>query len=371
MSRYWIALFFAGISAIAVAQETSTAKVHKIQYYGRESFLIEGTALVDSEKENSYDRLPLSYKEKVRKQVWDLSKASAGLSIRFFSNSTALKVKWELLNDLKMNHMAETGIKGIDLYCRIEGHWQYINTGRPSGKKNEALLVENMSAKMREYRLYLPLYDGVTIMEVGIDSTAMIVKPAASTRPTIVFYGTSITQGGCASRPGMVYTSIISRKLDVECINFGFSGNGRMEKPIVELMAEIDASLYVVDCISNMTAGQIRENTVPLVESIRNRRPDAPIVFVEGMLYDKTVLDDSARAAMNNKNSVLRSEYEKMAAKGFTNLFYIDNNGALGNDHEGTVDGAHFTDLGFMRFAEYLLTRFEHFGLNVQTKTMN
>ena len=363
MMKYVIALLLIGISALTSAQEVSRTKEHKVQYYGREYFLIEGTAIADTEKESPYDRLPFSYKEKVRKPVWDLSKASAGISIRFLSNSTVLKVKWELLNDFKMNHMAETGIKGIDLYCRIGGHWQYINTGRPSGKKNEALLLENMSVEVREYKVYLPLYDGVTKLEIGIDSLGKIERPGRSDQRPIVFYGTSITQGGCASRPGMVYTSIISRKLDVECINFGFSGNGRMEKPIAELMAGIDASLYVIDCISNVTAQQTRENAIPLVEIIRSKHPATPIVFVEGMLYDKTALDDSAKKEMNDKNRVLMGEYEKMIANGFSNIFYIDNTGALGNDHEGTVDGAHFTDLGFMRFAEYLLSRFEQLRL--------
>ena len=367
MSRFLFTLLFAGISALALAQDIAPIKERKIQYFGREYFLLEGTTIVDSEKENLYDRLPLSYKEKVRKPVWDLSRASAGLSIRFVSNSTVLKVRWELLNDFKMNHMAETGIKGIDLYCRINGHWQYINTGRPSGKKNEALLVENMSAEMREYKMYLPLYDGVTKVEIGIDSTRKIEKPGRSIKRPVVFYGTSITQGGCASRPGMVYTSIISRKLDIECINFGFSGNGRMERPIAELMAEIDASLYVIDCISNMSANQIRENTIPLVEILRSKHPAAPIVFVEGMLYDKTALDDSARKEMNDKNNVLNGEYKKMIAEGFSNIFYIDNIGALGNDHEGTVDGVHLTDLGFMRFAEYLVSKFEQYGLVAPT----
>ncbi|HQS04771.1 MAG TPA: SGNH/GDSL hydrolase N-terminal domain-containing protein, partial [Daejeonella sp.] len=132
-------------------------------------FLIEGTGVAESEKESPYDRLPASYKDKVRKPVWDLSKNSAGISLRFNSNSSSVKVKWALLNDTKMNHMAETGIKGVDLYCKVNGVWTYVNTGRPTAKENEASLISGLSPGEREYKLYLPLYDGTTKVEIGIE----------------------------------------------------------------------------------------------------------------------------------------------------------------------------------------------------------
>ena len=103
----------------------------EIIYYGKDFFRLEGTLIPDSLKENRYDRLPFSYKNIVRKPVWDLSKSSAGLSIRFISNSTSISIKWKVFNDFTMNHMAETGIKGVDLYYKNENGWQYINTGRP------------------------------------------------------------------------------------------------------------------------------------------------------------------------------------------------------------------------------------------------
>src|SRR5688572_27441240 len=196
MLRYkWIFLLSC-ISSFGISQDTSK-KEENIKYYGREYFLIEGTTISETEKESPYDRLPASYKEKVRPPVWALSKNSAGLSVRFLSNSSLVKVKWLLLNDSKMNHMAETGIKGVDLYCNVNGSWKYINTGRPSEKENEALLVSTLSPAMREFRLFLPLYDGITRLEIGIDSLATIKKPGAQKYLPIVFYGTSITQGGC------------------------------------------------------------------------------------------------------------------------------------------------------------------------------
>lgn len=362
-----VLIFFSFFTA-KVAQNINSEKNSNPKYYSKEYFLIEGTTFTDSVKENTYDRIPLSYKKKVREPVWILSKCSAGISVRFLTNSSAINVKWELLNNTKMNHMAETGIKGIDLYCEVDHNWQYVNTARPTGKENEYLLINNMSSKMREYKMYLPLYDGIAKLEIGIDSLSKIEKPDKINKKPIVFYGTSVTQGGCASRPGMAYTNIISRKMNVDCVNFGFSGNGRMEKPIVELISGIDASCYVIDGTGNMSSKEVHENALPLVEIIRSKRPTTPIVFVECMLFEKAFLEDTTMVEVNSKNMALKTEYDKMVKNKFSNIYYINNKGALGNDHEATVDGIHFTDLGFSRFADFLISKFDQFKL---TKTLN
>ncbi len=332
-------------------------------YYGRDYFLLEGTTFPDSVKESPYDRLPMSLKTRVRTPVWNLSKASAGLSVRFRANTSAIMVKWELLNNNSMSHMAETGIKGIDLYSKVGFRWQYVNTARPSGKENEALLVENMLSKVREFIMFLPLYDGITSLEIGIDSFSVMEKPKRNNSNPIVFYGTSITQGGCASRPGMAYTNIISRKLNVECLNFGFSGNGKMEVPIAELISGIDALFYVIDCVPNMNPKEIQTNTIPLVEIIRSKNPLTPIIFLESILYEDSFFDDSLKIKLDEKNNMLKMEFDKMIEKGYQDIYFIHSTDALGNDHEGTVDGVHFTDLGFMRFSDYLISRFEQLGL--------
>ena len=335
----------------------------EIVYYGIDHFLIEGTRIPVSEKEGPYDRLPLSYKEKVRPPVWNLSKSSAGISVRFLSNSSKIKVKWSVLNNNQMNHMAESGIKGVDLYFKNRGQWQYVNTGRPSGVDNEAVLVKNMTERIREYKLFLPLYDGVTSLEIGVDENSLIVKPDASEQKPIVFYGTSITQGGCASRPGMVHTSIISRDLDVDVINFGFSGNGKMEAELVELISDIDAAFYVIDCLPNMSKELVNERTIPLVDIIRTKHADTPIIFVENLIYESAFLDDMKRLELEEKNQALKNQYEELRYRGDDNVMYINNLGAMAGSHEGTVDGVHFTDLGFQLFASYLMDNFKKFGL--------
>lgn len=359
-----ICILFFFLCSSAFSQEVPK-KQAAIKYYGRESFLIEGTSISETEKESPYDRLPASYKEKVREPLWKLSKNSAGISLRFLSNSSTVKVKWELMNDTKMNHMAETGIKGVDLYCKVNGSWQYVNTGRPAGVKNDFLLVGGMTPVMREYKLYLPLYDGVNLVEIGIDSLSTIEKPAAEKKLPIVFYGTSITQGGCASRPGMVYTSIISRKLGVDCINLGFSGNGKMEAPISELMAGTKASFYVIDCLPNMTLTEVQNGVIPLAEAIRARQAKTPIVFLENSMYSRSYFVNSLKDDLNAKNQALRTEFEKLVKKGMKNIYYINNKGDLGDDGEGAVDGTHLTDLGFLRFADHLIKNFKKNDLKI------
>jgi hypothetical protein len=365
MKRYVCLAISCCLYTISLAQQTSPKK-DNTQYYGKDNFLIEGTGVPESEKESPYDRLPASFKQKVRKPVWELSKNSAGLSVRFISNSSSIKVRWDLLNNTEMNHMAETGIKGVDLYCKVNGTWKYVNTGRPSAIENEAALVSTLPPGNREFKLYLPLYDGTTKVEIGIDSLSIIKKPLPEKKLPIVFYGTSITQGGCASRPGMAYTNILSRKLDVDCINFGFSGNGRMETPVVEVIAGIQASFYVIDCLPNMSPRQVTDSVIPLARAIRSKNPTTPIVFLENIRYAKMPFEASLNNSINDKNQALRTEFDKLIKEGMKGIFFINTEGATGTDGEGSVDGVHLTDLGFIRLADFLVKNFKEKKLVVR-----
>ena len=375
--KFFLLIVISSFSILSFSQPSETIKTDStITYHGRQHFLIEGTAISDSLKESPYDRLPISYKEKVREPVWDLSKASAGITVRFHSNSTSINLKWTVLNDLDMSHMAATGIKGIDLYTKYNNKWRYVTTAGalvglktyqnksiPADSINEYELIKNMTPEFREYKLFLPLYDGVTKLEVGIDSAASIEKATPSSEKPIVFYGTSITQGGCASRPGMAHTNIISRKLDVDCINYGFSGNGRMETPIVELISEIDARFYVIECLQNMDSEQVKERVKPLVDIIRTNHPYTPIVLVENMMYTMAFLNQTLETRLIEENTSLKNEYDKIIKNGTPNIFYIKDNKEFLVDNEGTVDGVHLTDLGFKRYADYLIENFKKFKL--------
>ena len=337
---------------------------NNIKYYGEESFLLEGTFIHDSLKENRYDRLPASYKEIVREPVWDLSKHSSGLSIRFLSNSSVITAKWEVLNNFSMDHMPDTGIKGVDLYFKDNDEWQYINTGVPVGFNNEYKLVENMENELREYKLFLPLYDGIKNIEIGVDSISYIKRPKINEKKPIVFYGTSITQGACASRPGMAHTNIISRQLDRDVINFGFSGNGRMEESIANLISDSNPIFYVIECMPNMYPPDlVSNNTIPLIDTIRAKDSDTPIILVDLFTSPITALDKNAIRGTSEMNNALKSQYDKMINSGYNNIIYLETQSALGNDFEGTVDAVHFTDLGFIRYSDFLVKKFDELEL--------
>ncbi|MBT4916286.1 MAG: hydrolase [Formosa sp.] len=370
--KYFLLFIISGFSVLTFSQEKEITKDNNISYYGRKHFLIEGTAIADSLKESPYDRLPISYKEKVREPVWDLSKASAGITVRFHSNSTSINLKWTVLNDFDMPHMAATGIKGIDLYTKYNNKWRYVTTaGALVGQKkyqnnnvpkdsiNEYELIKNLTPEFREYKLFLPLYDGVTRLEIGIDANATIKRAVPNAQKPIVFYGTSITQGGCASRPGMAHTNIISRKLDMECINYGFSGNGRMEMPIVEHISEIDANFYVIECLQNMNTEEVKKRVLPLVKTIRKKQPNTPIVLVENMMYKTAFMDKTIETELIQENLALKNEYDNILKSGIQNIYYIKDKQHEKMDNEGTVDGVHLTDLGFLRYADYLIENFK------------
>jgi hypothetical protein len=310
-----------------------------------------------SETKAPYDRLPAKAEGVVRAPVWSLSRNSAGLCVRFATDATTIHARWTLTsNNLAMPHMPATGVSGLDLYVKTDGgQWRWLAVGRPTQATNSVQLVSGIPAGTREYLLYLPLYNGVSSVEIGIPKDSMLAKaaprPAASRRP-IVFWGTSITQGGCASRTGMVHTAILGRRLEREVINLGFSGNGKMEPEVAQLLAEVDAAVYVIDCLPNMVADEVTERVEPLVRILRKAHPDTPIVLVEDRTYTDAFLIASKLERNQQSRAALRKAYGRLAADGVLHLHYLEGEGLLGDDGEATVDSSHPTDLGFVRMAD-------------------
>jgi len=282
---------------------------------------------------------------------------SAGLCVRFITDSPSLSVRWSLrLENLAMNHMPATGVSGVDLYARQGDIWRWVATGRPEKVTgNEKVLVDNAPKGMREYRLYLPLYNGTESVEIGIRPGSALAKapayPPDHAKP-MLFWGTSILQGGCASRPGMAYPAIIGRRMHRPSLNLGFSGQGKMDPELTELIAPLDVSIYVIDCAPNMTAELIKERTEPLVRTLRAAHPRTPIVLVENIVYQQSWFLEANRKSYKNKNAALRAAYARLRAAGVKNLHYIPADHLLGEDAEATVDGTHPTDLGFLRMAD-------------------
>jgi lysophospholipase L1-like esterase len=312
---------------------------------------LEGQAWTDVKA--PYDRLPAKAEGVVRKSVWGLSHHSAGLAVRFQTNSKFIRARWKVTSSrLAMPHMPATGVSGLDLYARDGKSWRWVGAGRPGGSvENEANLV-TAPGDMREYLLYLPLYNGVESLSVGVapEATLFPVRPPGGL--PIVDYGTSITQGGCASRPGMVHPAILGRRLECEFINLGFSGNGTMDPEMADLLAEIPSAVYVIDCCPNMSPEMIAERTVPFVHRLRQQRAQTPILLVENIEYQNAWFLGRDNNVYRKKNQALREAYEQLEREGVPNLYYLRGEDLLGRDSQATVDGTHPTDLGFIRMAD-------------------
>ena len=308
-----------------------------------------------SELASPFDRLPARAEGLVRAPVWRLSRDSAGMAVRFVTDSTAIACRWKLRDaDLAMPHMPATGVSGVDLYVRDEkGIWRWLACPRPTKQEMTATLISKLPAGTREYLLYLPLYNGVTSLEVGVLSGAKLdpgpVRTKKSALP-IVFYGTSITHGACASRPGMTHSAILGRRLDRPIINLGFSGSGTMDMEMADLIAELDAAVYVIDCLPNMNAEMVAERTVPFVKRLREHRPRTPILLVEDRSFANAFLQPDRQARHVASRSALGIGFGALIKEGVKNLHYLEGAELLGN--EDTVDSSHPTDLGFVHQAD-------------------
>lgn len=347
--------------SVACALSAFSEERMPLKYVDALNFRMINKGFADTE--TPFTRLPKELKDSVRPDLWNRSQCSSGLGIRFATDSKRVGVRYTLLWDTHMFHMADTGLKGTDLYILTdEGRWEYVNTNRPIAddkKMCEKVFVDNMDGKMHEYLIYLPLYDGVTQMDIAVDSAATIRypevdKPRKSKK--IVMYGTSVLQGGCSTRTGMVATNMIQRDLNCEVVNLGFSGEGKMDLCIARAMAKIaDADIFVLDPVPNCTEMMCDTLTYGFVRTLRELRPDVPIVMVEGFIYSYAKYDSYFCNYLPKKNAAYRKNYDKLVADGYKDLYYVTCDGLAGYDNEGTVDGIHFTDIGFRRYADKLI----------------
>ena len=294
-----------------------------------------------------YDRLPARAQKTVTPGVWGNSRHSAGMAFRLVTDAPTVKVRWGVRNaSLAMPHMPATGVSGVDVYRRLpEGGWYFVRNGRPGSFTNS--LTSFSITPNTEFMIYLPLYNGTSFLEVGIPKGNRLFAPpvrASGITKPVVFYGTSITHGGCASRPGLAFTAVAGRFADVPVVNLGFSGSGKMEMALCDLIAEIDASVYVLDCLWNMGDALVKERAEPFIRALRERRPDTPILLAE----DCNVFG----RAPTSKSLLMRAIYDKLKAEDparWAKLHYLEAKDMLGHDGEGTVDGCHPNDLGMMR----------------------
>lgn len=328
-------------------------------WYDAATLPLYGKARQDTKE--LYERLPAEFEGRSREPLWYLGRNSAGLYVRFSSNASAIWLRWSAKFGNHMNHQTLTGTRGLDLYVLTDkGEWRFMASGRPTldSKDCEQKVIGAMEPKWREYMLYLPLYDGLTKLEIGVDREAVVEAPKVDLprcdKP-IVMYGTSILQGGCANRPGMAHTSILSRRFNREVINLGFSGNALLDLEIAELMASVeDPAIYVFDYVPNAYDYLIREKGEQFFRIVRDAHPDVPILFLEDPYFGHYEYDAGIRLEVDKKNAAQWELFCKLKKQGEKNIWYLKSDDMVGHDNEAFVDGIHFTDLGMMRYADWL-----------------
>ena len=317
-----------------------------------------------------YDRLPSGVTTNVNGGVRSMKHHTSGMLFRFRTDSRNLIFRWTPYNpSLAMDHMPSTGVSGIDVYRQdANGKWFYVRTGRIRDAKQGGELSLGWTPGT-PCLVNLPLYNGIRSFSVGIDKNAKIEdlgpRKSGIDKP-VVFYGTSITHGGCASRPGLAFVNRVGRDLDVPVCGLGFSGSGRMELEMADHLARIDASCYVLDCLWNMngirgnsydyhdvkeagyapnvTIPVVRHRYEPFIRALRAKRPNTPIVMAEQC--------DVFCYGKSEKDTFIRGIYDKLIAEGWKNLVYLPKEEMYSGDLEGTVDGCHPNDLGMATMAK-------------------
>lgn len=347
-----------GVNApINAAEPLKFTEAEGVRWYDIRQLGVEGQGWTDTK--SPYDRFPARAEGTLRDAVWSLSRNSAGMCVRFVTEATTLQARWTLTSErLAMPHMPATGVSGLDVYARNDdGGWRWLACAQPKapGVSQVSPIASGIKPGRREYLVYLPLYNGVTSVEIGVPAANEIADApdydAVNAKP-IIFYGTSITHGACASRSGMVHTAILGRRYQRPVINLGFSGNGRMEPEVTALIGELDAALYIIDCCPNLSGAETAERTRPLVRQLREVRPETPIVLVEDRRYTDAWLLSSKSQRNDGNHAALKAAFDDLTTAGVKHLYYIPGDDLLGDDGEGAVDSSHPNDLGFMRQAD-------------------
>ena len=301
--------------------------------------------------EKKFQRIPKEMMEGLRPGLLSLAKCTAGVQLRFRSDTTRVNLAVSVPKCRQSALQPQAGQYGFDLY--VDGIYWSLTQVTDNSKPYRFELFNCQPAKMREFVLNFPLYNGVNYLRIGLDENAKLEAPTphAISRP-VVIYGTSITQGGAASRPGMCFTNIISRKLNVEMLNFGFSGLGQNDLKMAEILAEIKTpAMYIIDSEANSVSSEKVNERVPVfLDVLRKAHPDVPILVLSKVKYGPRY----AAQCPIFKEHFRRIVQERQLA-GDRNIHFLDGSNFFGPDDEYfdcTTDSAHPNDLGFYRMAK-------------------
>lgn len=284
---------------------------------------------------------------------------STGLAVLFETDSRTIKAKWTTGGSNSGDNMAAIGQKGLDLYILVDGKWKFAGVGRPKmGKapfnKHEGTIVTGMAEGPKQCLLYLPLFDKVDALEIGLDENASLKAIENPFRHNIIVHGSSITHGASASRPGMTYAARFGRDNGLYTSNLGFSGMCKLQKEYAYYLADIkDVDAFIFDTFSNPQADVILANFGEFMDIIRAAHPEVPMIFLQTErreIRNFNVKDEEREAAKQAAAAKVFNERKKTDR----HIYFIDSEGFLGDEHIATADGTHPTDLGFTHMLEVI-----------------
>lgn len=297
-------------------------------------------------------RLPFDMEEQISLDVWELSQQPSGGRLRFCTDSSLLGITANYSSLGQMNNMCNIGHSGVDAY--VDGRFWNCVFPQKEGKM-EGMFFQNAPNALKQITIYLPLYHEIKIDNIILDDDAKILPPASfKVEKPVVFYGTSITQGGCASRAGLSYQAMLCRELNLDFINLGFSGSGKGETVIARKMASLDAACYVLDYgQNNETISEFKNVYYPFIAEIRKFKPEVPILLTTPIFYTRENWNSEFLELQTRKREIVRNAYQKCRDSGDTNIYIAEWNQLMSlADGEGQVDGCHPNDLGFHRMAQ-------------------
>ncbi|MBO7224200.1 MAG: SGNH/GDSL hydrolase family protein [Kiritimatiellae bacterium] len=343
--------------------KVATVDDREINYYNvlSEPFSVEGFPW-GSLAEGKFNRLPdfLKIDEDINSGAyWSGHSITSGGCARFRTDATFICIRTKINTLLEMNHMPRTGANGFDLYVGKFGEdCHHISTVRPTLSQTdiEQVIFNNTTwtNEVRDWCINFPLYGGVTELEIGLPPGSKIEAPTPHAIKPILFYGSSITQGGCASRPGNNYCSMLCRDVNAEQINLGFSGCGKGEPAVARAIAKLDLGVFVMDYDHNAKdIDDLRATHEPFYKIIREAHPNLPIIMIS--MCD--IWKDRDYETKCKRRDLIRENYEKAIAAGDKHVYFIDGEILFGtaNRDACTVDGCHPNDLGFYRMYENIL----------------
>ena len=299
--------------------------------------------------DGKFRRMPEKIAKTVSSGVHSLHANTAGGRVRFKTNSPYVAINAKMTCITRMDHFPLCGSAGFDLYA--DG--VYANTFRPPYDMTEGYesLIELGSAQMREITINLPLYSDVCELYIGLADDAKIDAPTPyRVEKPVVYYGSSVTQGGCASRPGTAYQSFICRELDVDFINLGFSGNARAEEEMYNYIKTLDMSAFVMDYDYNSPSIEHLTSThEKMFLAIREAQPNLPIVLLTA---PRAILNEEYEI----RREIIRTTYKSALSRGDKNVYFIEGTTLMAIcGVEGTVDNLHPTDFGFFSMAQPII----------------